>query len=104
MMHTKRIWCVIEIESPEELARLLAEQTWGCCKAFSVQGFPQYVWANDSTSSDRLQEYGVLKRGNDDGKTMQIESITTSWCDTRQMLLIINRTLARRRRQQLLRR
>ena len=93
-MHTKRIWYVIEIESPEELARLLVEQTFGCCKAFSVQGTPQYVWVNDSTAPDRLQEYGVIKLNNPDGVITQIESITTSWCDTRQMLLMINRTLA----------
>jgi len=94
MMHTQRKWCVTEIESAEELARLLTEQTWGCCHAFCVKGTPQYVWVNDSTSSDRLQEYGVIKLNNPDGVITQIESITTSWCNYSEMLQFINRTLA----------
>jgi len=73
---------------------MLSEMTWCCCKAFSVRGDPQYVWVNDSTSSDRLQEYGVLKRDCPDGKIMQIESITFSWCDLDQALEFIQRTLA----------
>ena len=98
MMHTKRKWCVIEIESAEKLAAILTEEIFGCCNAFCVRGYPQYVWANDSTSSDRLQEYGVLKRNPNPldahDKIMQVESITTSWCNTSEMLRFINRTLA----------
>ena len=94
MMHTKRTWSVSEVESAEELARLLTETTFGCCQAFSVRDHPNYVWVNDSTSPDRLQEYGVVKRNNPDGKIMQIESITTSWCNASEMLRFINRTLA----------
>ncbi len=56
MMHTKRRWFITEVESAEELARLLTESTFGGCQAFSVRRHPNYVWANDSTSSDRLQE------------------------------------------------
>lgn len=94
MMHSDRRWCVVEAESAEELARLLTKQTWGCCHAFYVKGHENYVWVNDSTSSDRLQEYGVLKRNNPDGKITQIESITTSWCNSDEMLQFIRRTLA----------
>ena len=94
MLHENRIWSVSEIESAEKLARLLTEMTWCGCQAFSVQGYPQYVWVNDSTSPDRLQEYGVLKRNYPDGKIMQIESITFSWCDFDQALQFIQRTLA----------
>ncbi len=94
MLHDDRIWSVREIESAEELARLLTEATWCCCQAFSVQGYPQYVWVNDSTAPDRLQEYGILKWNCSDGKIMQIESITFSWCNFDQALQFIQRTLA----------
>ncbi len=94
MLHDDRIWSVSKIESAEELARMLTEMTWCCCKAFSVRGDPQYVWVNDSTSTDRLQEYGVLKRNCSDGKIMQIESITFSCCNCDQALRFIQMTLA----------
>ena len=94
MMHTKRTWSVCEVESAEELARLLTETTFGGCQGFSVQGYPQYVWVNDSTSPDRLQEYGVIKQNNPEGKITQIESITVSWCSSNELLRFINRTLA----------
>ncbi len=94
MLHDDRIWSIREIELAEELARMLTEATWSCCQAFSVRGYSQYVWVNDSTSSDRLQEYGVLKRDCPDGKIMQIESITFSWCNFDQALRFIQMTLA----------
>jgi len=94
MMHTTRKWFVTEVESAEKLAQLLTETTFGCCHAFSIQGHPDYVWVNDSTSSDRLQEYGVIKLNHPDGVITQIESITTSWCNSCEMLQFINRTLA----------
>ena len=94
MLYTYRIWSVSEVESAEELARMLTEMSWGCCHAFCIKGHSNYVWVNDSTAPDRLQEYAVLKLNNPDGEIMQIESITFSWCDEQQALQFINGTLA----------
>ena len=94
MLHTDRTWSVTEVDSAEELARMLTEMTWACCQAFCIKGFPQYVWVNDSTAPDRLQEYAVLKRHNSNSKIMQIESVTFSWCDQQQALQFIKGTLA----------
>ncbi len=94
MMHTKRRWSVTEVKSVEELARMLTETTWGCCHAFSIKGHPDYVWVNDSTSPDRLQEYAVLKRNPSEGMILQIESITVSWCTPMEMQQFIERSLA----------
>ncbi len=94
MMHTKRKWCVTKVATVEELSKLLTETTFGCCHAFYIKGHPDYVWVNDSTAPDRLQEYAVLKRNLPDGEILQIESITTSWCTPLEMQQYIERSLA----------
>lgn len=91
MLHDKRVWCVGEVESAEDLARKLTESAWCCCTAFQVQGFPQYYWINDSTSEDAAQEYAVLIQRN--GQYIQLESITFSWCTQTQALQYITKTL-----------
>ena len=93
MLHSKRVWCVSEVASAEELARKLTETTWCCCTAFSVASHPRYVWLNDSTSPDGAQEYAVCRVGMDNSDVRQLESITFGWCDYEQALKHILATL-----------
>ncbi len=90
MMHSDRIWCVVPASSAEELARNLTEGTWTCCSAFELGG---YLWLNDSTCPDGAQEYAVLKRVGPQGRPIQVESITFSWCSFADALEYIQRTL-----------
>ncbi len=89
MLHSDRVWCVVEVALPETLAEKLSKHTWCCCMAFRIG---DYFWLNDSTSPDRAQEYAVLKRIGDNF-FIQIESITFSWCDPDRSLEFIQRTL-----------
>lgn len=90
MFHEKRVWCVGPVASAEELARKLTEMTWCCCNAFAIG---DYLWLNDATCPDGAQEYAVLKRDGGNGKPVQIESITFSWCDEATALAFIQSTL-----------
>ena len=90
MFHDDRVWCVTPVDSAEELARKLMETTWTCCTAFELGG---YLWLNDAMSPDGAQEYAVLKRNGPNGRTLQIESITFSWCDQATALEYIRQTL-----------
>ena len=68
MFFKKRIWQVIKVNTPEELAEKLTNYTWTLCTGFKLG---DYYFLNDSTSENGAQEYAVLK---DTGE--QIESIT----------------------------
>lgn len=90
-MHDDRVWCVSAVDSAEDLARKLTETTWCGCTAFELEG---YLWLNDATSLDGAQEFAVLKKcDDDDGRFVQIESITFSWCDYDAALRFIKATL-----------
>lgn len=73
MLHTKRIWRVKDVASEEELAENLIEKTWTLCRGFRFCG---YLFLNDSTSEDAIQEYGIVK----EESLKQVETITVSWC------------------------
>ena len=90
MMHDNRRWVVTPVESAEDLVRKLTEHTWTCCTAFALGG---YLWLNDATCPDGAQEYATIKRCGRNGKPLQVESITFSWCDCRAALRYIRRTL-----------
>ena len=90
MFHHRRVWCVAPVASAEELAKKLTEITWCLCNAFEIGG---YLWLNDSTSPDSAQEFAVLKKDGGNGKPVQIESITFSWCDEATALAFIRSTL-----------
>lgn len=78
MMHRQRIWSLSrEVFSPDDLAEKLSEYSWTTCAGFRSAGGA--VWVNDSTCSDALQEYAVLRWL--EGAWRQVESITVSWCD-----------------------
>jgi hypothetical protein len=90
MLHCNRVWCVNQVASAEELARKLKETTWCGCHAFSLG---DYLWLNDSTSPDGAQEYAVVKQDGGNGASVQLESITFSWCDEATSLQYIRDTL-----------
>lgn len=90
MFHKNRVWCVSQVVSPEELARKLTTVTWTCCTAFELGG---YLWLNDATSPDGGQEYATVKRVGPNGRPLQVESITFSWCNYDEAVQYIERTL-----------
>ncbi len=95
MMHDKRVWSVRVVETAEALAEGLTTHYAYClCNGAVVQGHPDYVFLNDSTSEDALQEYGIVKGGIGATSHRQIESITFSWCDYDQALEHIRRALS----------
>lgn len=78
MFHSNRQWVVGDpIDDPEELARKLTDHTWCPCNGFRCHG---YLFLNDSTSSDGVAEFGVLKSTKGGKYYFQIESITFGWC------------------------
>lgn len=77
MLHKHRMWSVTDINSSDELAIKLTQQTWPGCTAFR-QG--TYLYANDATSGDGAQEYAVLRMFTREDLLVQVETITFSWC------------------------
>lgn len=62
MMHRNRRWCVGPAASAEDLARKLTGRTWTLCTGFFVEGHPEYLFLNDSTCEDAVQEYAALRK------------------------------------------
>lgn len=93
MLHAHRVWCVSEVGSAEELAKNLTETAWCRCQAFSIAGYPRYIWLNDSTSSDGAQEFAVVRLTGIAGWGRQLESITFGWSDYANSLVMIRATL-----------
>lgn len=94
-MHRTRKWCLSTVPTLEQLAEMLTQRTWTLCSAFCVEGHPDYLFLNDSTSEDGAQEYAVVKRPPAPGeKTLQIESITFSWCSLDRAADLIRSALA----------
>jgi hypothetical protein len=87
MMHNNRVWCVVPVETAQELAEKLTQYSWCCCNGFELEN---YLWLNDATGADGAQEYAcVRKPAAKDPHYRQVESITASWCTTQQMLQYI---------------
>lgn len=74
MFHSRR-WIVADVDSVDDLAHKLTEQSWCLCNGFRLAGT---IFLNDSTSEDSVAEYAVLRREGDLWK--QTESITFGWC------------------------
>jgi len=72
MMHRSRRFAVGNLLATE-LADKLKESTWTLCTGFRCGRF---LWLNDSTSEDAVQEYAVVRESD----MFQVESITVSWC------------------------
>lgn len=82
MVNNRRVWCVLDVDAPKELAEKLTERTWTLCTGFRHRG---YLYLNDSFSENGAQEYGVINEKT--GK--QVESITFSWCNYDEALAYI---------------
>jgi len=91
MLHSKRRWVIGRVESAEELARMLTEQTWCLCNGFELNG---YWFLNDATHEDGAQEYAIVKKAEPQGRPAQVESITMSWCSYDEALSYIRRAIA----------
>ena len=81
MLHTRRRWAITDVTSADELARLLTEHTWTLCTGFAFRG---YLFLNDSTSADAIQEYAVVKKDGPSREPRQVESWTVSWTKSRE--------------------
>lgn len=92
MLHKNRVWSISHVGSADELASKLAQFTWTGCSAFQLN---QFIFANDSTSSDGAQEYAVLRPSSTLDCLEQIESITFSWCSESRSLELILEIMAR---------
>src|SRR3954452_5417891 len=91
-MHDQRTWSVAPGASPENLAHKLTEYTWTTDTGFELDG---YLFLNDSTGPDGAQEYAVVKRPREPGKTyLQVESITFGWCTPDWALLYVKECVA----------
>lgn len=76
MLHDKRRWGISPTGTAEELALKLTCSTWCGCQGFSLAG---YLFLNDSTGPDAAQEYAIVKHL-PNGRFLQVESVTFSWC------------------------
>ena len=75
MIHTDRVFGVVEIPDIKTLANQLFHYTWTGCTGYQLD---EYLFLNDSFSPDGAQEFAVFRKS--DGKFIQIESITiASW-------------------------
>ena len=92
-MHSRRVWCLSSVESPQALAHMLTQHTWTLCSAFFVAGREDYVFLNDSTSEDGAGEFSIVKHL-PDGSFLQVESVTFSWCDEAKGRTFIEEALA----------
>lgn len=89
MLHSNRIWVVVDAESTEWFVQRLTQYTWCGCNGFRLSN---YVFVNDSTSADGAQEYAVLRPDKSD--YVQIESLTFSWMSEGAALKITQRVLS----------
>ena len=93
MLHADRTWVLHEVESAAVLAEKLTSMTWCCCQAFTIAGYTQYVWVNDATSPDGIQEYGLVKLRQMKGYGTQLDSVTFGWLNERRALELIEQSV-----------
>lgn len=86
MIHNKRSFQLRNVETLDELARLLTEHTWTACTGFKHAG---WLFLNDAFSGDGAQEYAVVR------DERQYESVTFSWMSTAAALDWLQRWLVR---------
>jgi hypothetical protein len=89
LLHKQRTWCVSPVANPEELAKKVTEHTWTLCTGFQLG---DWLFLNDSFSEDGAQEYGVVHQ--QQGKLIQVESVTFGWMTEESVLTFIRKALA----------
>ena len=92
MMHKRRVHRIGPVDTARHLAEKLTGTTWCLCTGFCLEGHPDYLWLNDSTSEDGAGEFGILKRTANG--FMQVESVTYSWMTNGEALKSIEAALA----------
>jgi hypothetical protein len=93
MFHSNRVWCVSEVESVAELARMLTKSTWTLCSGFIIASHPDYLWLNDALSEDSAVEIAVLKGRRQTTDYLQIESLTVSWMECERVVEVFENVL-----------
>ncbi len=88
MIHDTRRFSVLDIATPEALAKTLTKRTLCGCNGFRLSGPFDLLFLNDSFSEDGAQEYAVVKDGR------QIESLTCSWMSEAELLSCIQQLQA----------
>jgi len=83
-MFDKRVHSIGTVSTPEELAEKLTEHTWTLCTGFRLG---KLLFLNDATHEDGAGEYAVVLEGS--AQSIQIESITFSWCNYARALELI---------------
>ncbi len=86
MLHKHRVWCVANATDATTLAHNL-KLVWTLCTGFRLSG---YLFLNDSTSEDAVQEYAVVREQD----LKQVESITFGWCSPENALLYVQEAIA----------
>lgn len=90
-MHSKRVWCATQTESLDEITRRLKDHSWTLCTGFEIGG---YLFLNDSTSEDAIQEYAVVKKPTaSEDAYIQVESLTVSWCSPEKLCELIQQAI-----------
>ena len=89
MFHKHRTWSIHVVQSADQLAEMLTQQTWTLCSGFAVAGHEDYLFLNDATHEDGAAEYAIIKGGLRAAHRFQIESITFSWCTTAEALAYV---------------
>jgi hypothetical protein len=85
MLHKNRTWTLTELTRAEELAEKLTAHTWTGCTGFRLG---KLLFLSDASSGNGAQEYAVVVEY-PNGKYLQIESITFSWCSYDRALKLI---------------
>jgi hypothetical protein len=86
MFFENRVYQVIQVGTPDDLAQRLKEMTLCLCAAFQCGDL---LLVNDSTSEDGAQEYAAIRGGR------LIDSITVSWCQLGDLVRILGELHAR---------
>jgi len=82
MLHDHRTWTLADIESPDELAEKLTQQTFVLCQGFRLEGL---LFLNDSLSEDGAQEYALVE----EATGIQLDSLTVSWMTPERFLVCL---------------
>ena len=92
MMHKNRVHHVGPVDTARQFAEKFTGYTWTLCTGFFLEGHPDYLWLNDSTSEDGAGEFGILRRTAEG--FVQVESVTYSWMTNGEALKSIEAALA----------
>jgi len=85
---------ITEVESPEKLAEMITRFVWMPDIGFRIQGYPEFLFLNRSTSVHNIQEFAFLRRAAAPDAYLLVASITVGFCSPKEALEYIHQTLA----------